>query len=447
MKLKYRRILYILFILAFLIITPLVSLYASGYKLGGGFSFQKTGILIIDTEPNGAKIYLNDEIQTTFLKKIISQKGNFITTPAKIKNLLPGEYDVKVDLPGYWTWQKKLLVKPGESTFAEDINLFRKNNPLYLLNGTFNKILLPKNKKYLIASNEKEAIQFNLENEETKIYTAATGTLINFNNAAWSEKEDKITSENYIFNMNDWNNPILASKIIGDGQNIKWEDDNSIYYLSNLNLYKYNLKTGANENILNDQKILDYIPKDNYIYFTNKDEEFVYLNSFQVETKNIKRITKIQSGDYKFINPQNKIINLYNSSTKNLYLIDPSLPLKPLRYIIENITKTHWINESKLLYSNDFEIRIFDLSSLSESLITRISNPIEKIIWHPSNNYIIYSTNKNINILELDNREKYNITKIIELNTIQNSQINQKGDTLYFYSEIGNQKGVFKLSI
>lgn len=447
MKTIHRKILFITFVLAFLIITPLVSLYATGYKLGNGFNIEKTGILIMDTEPKGAKIYLNDKVQTTFLKKIIAQSGNFITTPAKIKNLLPGEYNVRVELPGYWTWQKKLTIKPGESTFAEDINLFKKNTPLLLIGGSYDEILLPKNKNFLFASNEKEAIQFNLSNEDIKSFSTASGTSLYFDSVLWSPKEESLITRNLIFNTNDWVNPISSALIAGEGTDIKWKNDTSIYYLNNSNLYLHNLKSDVNESIVNDQKIVTYLPKGNAIYFTSEDEESTYLNSFEIDTKKIKGIVKLQKGNYEFINPENRIINLRDKSTDNLHLIDPAISLKPLRQTIENVKKTHWIDENKLLFANNFEIWIFDLSSLNASLITRISNKIDEIIWHPSNNYIIYSTDKNINVLELDNREKYNITKIIELNTIKNLKINTKGDILYFLSEIGNQKGVFKLMI
>ena len=95
MTLKQRRVLYTLFILAFLIITPAIILYASGYKIGNGLKLQKTGIFIIDSKPRGAKIYLNDKLEQDQIKKWLLDKNSFVVTPAKIKNLLPGEYLVR----------------------------------------------------------------------------------------------------------------------------------------------------------------------------------------------------------------------------------------------------------------------------------------------------------------------------------------------------------------
>ena len=74
MTLKARRIMRTIFLLAFLIATPLVSLYAAGYKFSlqkGGL--QKTGMLILDTEPQGARIYLNGVPQQTAIKKLVNE--------------------------------------------------------------------------------------------------------------------------------------------------------------------------------------------------------------------------------------------------------------------------------------------------------------------------------------------------------------------------------------
>ena len=80
-------------------------------------------------------------------------------------------------------------------------------------------------------------------------------------------------------------------------------------------------------------------------------------------------------------------------------------------------------------------------------LLTRISEPLSEVIWHPNNNNIIYVTKKSVNVIELDDREKYNITKLIELEKIERPILNKKGDILYFSAKIGNQEGIYKLYI
>src|SRR3989339_825930 len=316
MTLKTRKFLYLFFVFLFIVITPIISMYAAGYKFSGGFKVQKTGSLIINSNPRGARILINNKVQQNIFKKIFSSGGGYITTPAKIKNLSPEEYTVEINLKDYLPWKKKLTINPGQSTFAEDINLLK-----------------------------------------------------------------------------------------------------------------------------------DYIAKNETIFFIENQKDNSLLKIYNIdEAREVNQIS-LPLSDYSFINYGHKLINLYDPKHKILYLIDPYDNFKPLRETINNITKTYWADDTRLLYTNDFEVWIFNLKNLQKKLLTRISQKIDNIIWHPSNNNIIYSTNKNINVIELDDREKYNITKIIELDGITNTVLNKKGDTLYFYAQIGNQKGLYKLLI
>ena len=78
MTLGQRRILYTLFIMAFFAITPVVWLYASGYKIGSGLKVQKTGILILDTAPRGARVYLNGVSQEYFFGRYLRSRQEHI---------------------------------------------------------------------------------------------------------------------------------------------------------------------------------------------------------------------------------------------------------------------------------------------------------------------------------------------------------------------------------
>src|SRR3989339_135952 len=361
MTLKTRKFLYLFFVFLFIVITPIISMYAAGYKFSGGFKVQKTGSLIINSNPRGARILINNKVQQNIFKKIFSSGGGYITTPAKIKNLSPEEYTVEINLKDYLPWKKKLTINPGQSTFAEDINLFKDNLPLLMMPKTeINSTISPNNKRLITINDENEIIFIDIDSETEKILKTENKILTD-SIIRWSENSKKIIINNEIFDLNNPENPISLNKIIGKNiDDIKWD-----------------------------------------------------------------------------INNDNKI----------LYKIDPYDNFKPLRETINNITKTYWADDTRLLYTNDFEVWIFNLKNLQKKLLTRISQKIDNIIWHPSNNNIIYSTNKNINVIELDDREKYNITKIIELDGITNTVLNKKGDTLYFYAQIGNQKGLYKLLI
>jgi len=450
MTLNQRRILYIFFIISFLVITPLISLYAAGYSIGKGLSIEKTGILIIDSKPRGAKIYLNDKVQQAFLKKYFSRDQSYFKTPAKIKNLRPGDYKISLQAEGYWTWEKKLSIKPGESTFAEDIYLFKNDLPTLAVKGFYDELIMSPDKKKLAAFNNNKVVILNLNNELIDSYISSSTNLNNASdmNISWSPNEENLILGQYVFNINNWASPLILSNIIGNQKNIKWSrNDYSVFYNTKNGLYRYNTDAKINDTVINESGINDYLLIDNNLYFIILAGHTTELNILSLNDHNIIKKIKLPYSTYVFLNQKHKLINLYDTTYNILYLIDPFSDLRPLREAINNVNKTFWINDNKLLYANDFEIWTLDLVNFKRELLTRISSKINKIIWHPNNNYVIYATDKNINTIELDDREKRNITNLIELDVISGLQINEKGDTLYFYSKIGNQGGIYKLSI
>jgi hypothetical protein len=112
MTLPAKRVLYALAFLAFAALSPLVVLYAWGYR----YDFAKqqvevTGILYLKSFPSRAAVTLNGQ-------PVPDQ------TPAQLTGLQPGSYNVSVSRDGMQPWNKALVVRPQLATFAEDIVLF-----------------------------------------------------------------------------------------------------------------------------------------------------------------------------------------------------------------------------------------------------------------------------------------------------------------------------------
>ncbi len=461
MSLATRRILYIFFIILFLIITPMVIFYAAGYKFNlSGVKFQRTGTFIFDTKPKGAKIFINGQPQQTFFKKYYSQEKSFIKTPAKIKNFLPGEYNIKFELDNYWSWQKKLFIYPGASTYAEDVYLFKKNLPMLLLPDKINNSQLSPDKNKLAILTDKQITILNLTNEEQIklpfINRLSTTTY------AWAPSSKKLLLNKTVLSIDNAEEKTdLGGHIKTEINKPKWDytSDDKLYYQNQNNIYSFALATKANVKLGFTCPAFygktqfsigsDYLVKNDYLYLISQTGNTTNLNIFKIDSKKlIRKINLPGSDNYYFINSTHSLLNLYDQDHQILYLIDPfSLFYAPLQETINNIKYTYWANDNKLLYANDFEVWLFDLELNQKILLTRISQTIASIIWHPSDNYIIYSTDTTISTIELDEREKYNITEIIKLDKIAFPVLNQKGDTLYFYAKIGNQEGLYKLAI
>jgi hypothetical protein len=104
----------VLFFLITLIVVGSIGLFASyyarGYRLNlKTFKFQPNGILVLKSEPDGASVYINGELETA--------------TNASI-SISPGTYDVEVRRDGYFSWYKRLTIEKEIVTQAT-ISLFK----------------------------------------------------------------------------------------------------------------------------------------------------------------------------------------------------------------------------------------------------------------------------------------------------------------------------------
>ncbi len=104
MTLKSRAFLIFGGILVFAILGPAAILLARGYSfdLATG-RIVRTGVLVVKTEPRGAKVSLNG----TALKPL---------TPLTKRFLRPGEYRVEIQKDGFRPWQKRVVVSEERVT-------------------------------------------------------------------------------------------------------------------------------------------------------------------------------------------------------------------------------------------------------------------------------------------------------------------------------------------
>lgn len=105
------------FIALFLITTPIVVLYTAGYRWNEKkLRLEKVGIIFLRARPSNADIYLDGKLRNE-------------STPARLRDLLPDIYEVKVSKEGYTSWGKKLFVESARTTFAEGIILWKNADP------------------------------------------------------------------------------------------------------------------------------------------------------------------------------------------------------------------------------------------------------------------------------------------------------------------------------
>lgn len=107
-----RKILFYVFLGIYLVLCPLIILYSLGYiyapKIEEGL--VKTGLIHLESLPAGAAVYLNN--------KLLEDE-----TPCTLSELLPGQYQVRVQLNEYRPWVKTIDVKAGKASVFDRILL------------------------------------------------------------------------------------------------------------------------------------------------------------------------------------------------------------------------------------------------------------------------------------------------------------------------------------
>ena len=137
---RIRSYLFYLSVAIFFVGLPFILSSALGYKFNPRtFKFTKSGLIVIKTQPPGADIYLEN--------MLLNEK-----TPHTINELLPGSYNIRLELERHYPWFNQVAVEAGKVTRLDKIILF----PLRANIKQLNK----ENLSYLWTDEEKETFYY-----------------------------------------------------------------------------------------------------------------------------------------------------------------------------------------------------------------------------------------------------------------------------------------------
>lgn len=345
----------IFFLLIFVFCLIVIILYSRGYRLNlKEKDLNAIGIVSINSEPNAAKIYINNQ-----LKGITNQ--NF--------QLTPGEYLIEIKKDGYTSWQKKLKVK-GELVYNLQAQLFPINPSLIPVTniGVVKAIAIDQTEKILIFSDKN-----NPQKDGIYLFETNKRPLSLFPPIKLLILKSKIPLEKVDF-KDVWVefSPDYKEAIINFNQN----QENNRSFIINLEAENNELTdvTNSKEMLLN-------------LYQEEKQKEInKILESFP------KEITKIASSSF-------EIISLSPDKTKILYQVKSNLSLpsvlkKPL--IASNQTPEKRQLKKDVFYVYD---KKEDKNYSLEDFKFEKDNPPQ---WHSNSNQLIFSLNKKISVVDFD---------------------------------------------
>jgi len=413
MTLTTRRIIAIIFFVLFMVSAPMLILYTAGFR----YNFKKTqltktGALVIDSEPSGAFVYLNEQ-------KIKSK------TPVRLNNILPDEYSIKIEKSGYFPWNKKLNILTQETTFAEDIVLFKKSVPETIKEQTDKSAWLnfsPDKKSALYV--EKDALRnseslFLLNLNNRKLTSLFNTKNLNDSNIFWSKNGSYfVLTDNNQSQVVTMNEPTQKFALIDKtGQtksnNFHWshESNDLLYFQRGNDIFELNLSFNIENKTFSlpkNEELLDYFIFEKKIYLIERigGKNFLTKQSLNSDDKQIlSKAIELKNDQFNFDHPYRNLLSIKDSLSNTLYLIDTDL--NKIYYQKDGVINTALHkNGYLLLISTNQELSILNLteSDPKEKIITRYSQGLQKAAWHNSSNYVFALQNEQIDVIELDDR-------------------------------------------
>jgi len=417
MKLRYRFSLLGIGIVLFLIITPLLVLYARGITYNfQTHQFIKTGAMVIQTQPTKALVFLNN-------KKIDD------STPMTIRFLLPDDYDVRVEKQGYQTWSKRLSVR---SQYVTWINANRDFITLFLTNPKEEKswpatgTLLSKNNDEIVFISANKTDYINIDTgsfsemgpvPETKFILPPTTQTI------W---EHALAIYPFFQNQNNWQ---LSQAQIDKTSKIETTGTKTVLEI-NSDLYSFNPGAINSEQLaLIDNNISAFTLDNNNIWFIQNGQLKLY--SFDSNLTSVVQETLPTASSYQIVTGKDKIFGLFDNT---LYVLNDQFdPLySPVTFTSFNSAS------SRMFYGNNNEILSYSTIDQSTELILRSQTPISSVRPNFETGYVFFINEGKIKAVELDGRDHRNIYTILDRPGIKDFTLSLDGKKLYaiFANEI-----------
>ncbi len=154
-------------------------------------------------------------------------------------------------------------------------------------------------------------------------------------------------------------------------------------------------------------------------------------------------IASLPAGTYAFQPAPNGLLLLQDAARGRLVLVDPSGD-HPL---ILSAAAERWSWEPgghRLLYSDGYDVHVFDPPTGADQTLTRLSEPLTGLAWHPSGAAAVITQDARVSTLAFDDQGGRAATTLVEGSGLRDAWVDARGRTLYFLGSVGKQTGLFE---
>lgn len=397
MTLKFRRLLLFGLFVLFIIISPTVILYSRGWRFNfKNLAFQKIGAIYVRTQPKDAIIKINNEI--------FPNNAGFIQTGTLIANLLPGDYEVKIEKNGYFPYFKNLIVEPA--LVAELINVVLIPEKIEQTDIFPSKL---KGDKLADLFDKEKIIINNRKNNNYYLYNLAKSSVLSvnasFNNLINEEIIDKI-----IFYPPDSDKLVIETKTLKDKKNLYVFDTNRLRL----------------EKIFSDSsssRLLNWTAKDfNFYYIKSwvsklQDHRLLIFNSLTKTETLLSELPTTESINQMIISDSGDQIAIIDG-LDDLYVFN--LTTKELQKIAHNAELSIFSpdNEKIAFLDRDGKLNVHFLKERLNITIGDVMptgrQAVQNFYWHQDSNHLFVQKSAAVEFTEIDDRLPLNRYAIID---------------------------------
>ncbi len=445
MHLRARRILGWAFIASFLLIAPAIIFSTAGYRYNfGKRRIERTGVMVLESRPQGASIFLNGVLRKE-------------TTPAHLSGLLPGTYDVRVEKPGYHAWEKNVPIESRSTSFVTQIGLFRQTLPT--LYSPMSKPIRPAfspDGRYGAAMTETSS------GSELAIIDLKTGkAVLPYRSSAEAETFRLSWSQdgNWLLIAHEEKKPSFLLWGARSPEHVRdLRTDHAALALEHADWEKgasrlhgqaggtmYAIVPETLEATPEGPSIDEAIVADGDVYGIQAGPP-ARLARRKLKADTFEPIAELPSAAFHPFPDSDGHVAYASPAGNDFFVVDPSGD-RPKAFETRGKGAAWSSDGTKLLYWSDFEVRIRDTKSGSDDLITRLSEPIGSSAWHHPESGVIYATGSGLSAAEASDRYGRLTVPLATFTVIEKFAIDATGDTAYVFGEKEGRTGLWKLRL
>lgn len=438
--------------------------YAFGYRynLKSGI-FVYAGSITLKTTPQQIDVYL-DGVLTPY-RNLPSLNSSY-----HIGGIKPGDYLLEIKADGYETWSKKINVHSGISTEFWNIVLTKKSYARedYDTPGIEKFFISPRKNLAAFAQQVDKDFAVKIFNpanlEITSIFSAndLSFTTNEKENIEWSPQAHRLiipTEKNgektYFITTIDGKETLNLKDITGaeNISHVRWDPKtkNALFYMSHDNLFRIDLDSPAEKKQVAEY-IASYDLSSKGLFYFQLPEGIVYKTNFE-GTDSPSQITtsaptKMKDDSYQIIVYDEDRIVFLNKS-RDLFIYNKGEIDTYFHELSNDAFGTQFSDDGKkLLFWNDREISTYFVRKWevqptrqeNETMsVTMLSQPIKNVQWTRDYEHVLFTYDKKIKLIELDNRDKRNMMDVLTLNDDSSVLVANFSDGKLYYTERNSQ--------